>query len=150
MKKTFLKFALCVAAILVLLPTGKSLTKNYATTVVHKVSLTSQTTVPTSIITIYSPSADETSDFRVSVYISAPTQSPGGSAGVAIYWTDENGAANQGCSSNFSVGIAGSQYGAVQNSGTCVLHTGSGQSISYQVTGSGTITYDLFITVEEL
>src|SRR5215469_8080613 len=72
-------------------------TKNFSTSVVEKVALTSQTTLPTAITTLFTPSSGEDVDYRVSVYVANPSQASSSALGVTIYWTDELSGGNNGC-----------------------------------------------------
>src|SRR5215471_9326988 len=146
MKKNILRFAYAGLLILAFLSSSsRPHTKSYATTVVKKFSATGQNSGG-SLTTLYTPSSDESLDYRVSAYISGPQQAAAGTASVTIYWTDENGAGNFSCSTG-SLGITSSSYNAVQSSGACVIHLGSGQSITYQLQATGTPNFDVFLTV---
>lgn len=150
MKKHSIKLlAFLFLALAVLVGVLQPHTKNYATSVVLKKSFLAQTS-GTSLTTLYTPGTDESSDYRVSTYVTNPSQSGTSvSVGVYIYWTDENGAGNFSCPQIATLMTSASN--ATDGSATCVLHLGSGHSITYQLTVSGGApSYDAFITVEEL
>lgn len=85
--------------------------------------------------TIVTPSA--AGEYRITAYAQSAAGFSGGT--LALGWTDDNGA------QTFSPGISGAYASA-----SVVIHSAASQAITFELLPGGSITWDAFVTVEDL
>ena len=141
MRKSTL-FVLALLLMAVCLPTFGTNPHNQVPILVAQQSFTGQTAA-ISTITLFSPSATDSKEYRVSAYMNAASGATG-NAKLNITYTDDYALQIQSV-------VVGSIGGAM-NQQTFVLHVAPSTSITMDVSipGGGSVTYDVHVSLEEL